>query len=90
MKKIVNGIEVEMTPEEISAREAEEEAWNNRPPPDWDALDTAEINRMLLDDGSVVRAGLEILFGVIKGTIPVTPALTKAQFVAMLKARIRT
>jgi hypothetical protein len=29
MKKIVNGIEVDMTAEEISARQTEETAWNN-------------------------------------------------------------
>jgi len=33
MFKLVNGVEVEMTPEEIAAREAEELAWANQPAP---------------------------------------------------------
>lgn len=90
MKKIVDGVEVEMTPQEVADREAEEAAWAARYIPTIDEIDQDELNRALAAEGSIVRAGLEILFGVIKGTIPVTPALTKAQFVAMLKARMRT
>jgi hypothetical protein len=59
------------------------------PPPTLDQMDTASLNDALTAPGTFTRALGEILFGVIKGTIPVTPALTKPQFVAMLKAKMR-
>lgn len=59
-------------------------------PPTPDELDLAELNAIMLAQGSVGRATLEILFGVIKGTIPVTPSLTKSQFKTMVKNMMRT
>ena len=59
------------------------------PPPDLSAIDLAELNRALTEQGSVMRALAEVVFGIAKGTIPVTPSLTKPQFVALLKDRMR-
>lgn len=55
-----------------------------------DADDLAAINAALTQPGTVTRALGEILFGVIKGTIPVQPGLTKPQFVALVKSRMRS
>lgn len=52
--------------------------------------DDTALNDALAAEGSVFRALAEIVFGVVKGTIAVTPSLTKAQFIAMLKQRMRT
>lgn len=59
-------------------------------PPDLNAIDQDALNAALAADGSVLRALAEIVFGIVKGTIPVTPSLTKQQFVTMLKAKMRT
>jgi len=85
--KIVNGVVSEMTPEEEAALEAEETAWRNRRVPTNDELDTDELNRVLAEDGSIVRALAEVLFQVAKVQ---TPTLTKQQFINLLKSKMRT
>ena len=90
MRKFLDGIEVEMSAGEIVARQVEEAAWAARRVPTNDETDQEELNRALAAEGNVARALAELLFGVIKGTIPVNPALTKPLFVAMLKAKMRT
>ena len=60
----------------------------NPNPPDFSALDQDELNRVLASPGSILRAALEIQFGMIKGTIPVNPALTPAGYKAMLRAQM--
>jgi hypothetical protein len=90
MKKVVDGKEVEMTPDEVAARQAEEAEWAARRIPTNDEIDQSALNEALTAEGSVTRAMGDILFGVIKGTIPVTPSLTKQQFVTMLRAKMRT
>lgn len=75
------------------ALEAWRQAGGVMPPkpvaPTVDEIDAAALNLALTQPGTVTRAMGEILFGVIKGTIAVTPSLTKAQFAAMLKAKMR-
>lgn len=88
MDKVVDGRVVQMTPEEVAARQAEEAAWLNRYIPTPDEANKDKINQALLENGSVVRAGLEVLFGVIKGTIPINPNTTKAQFINLLQSRM--
>ena len=85
--KIVNGVVSEMTPEEEAALEAEEQAWRDRRLPTNDELDQDELNRMLAQDGSVVRALAEVLFQVAKVQ---TPTLTKQQFITLLKSKMRS
>lgn len=65
-------------------------AFDPNAPEDLDALDNATLNAILTEPGSVVRAMAEIQFGMIKGTIPVTPSLTKQQYLGMLKQRMRS
>lgn len=92
MDKVVNGVVVQMTPEEVAVRLAEEAAWYSlhpHPPTD-DEVDQDTLNRSLAENGSFNRAIAEVLFGVIKGTIPINPNTTKAQYIALLKSRIRT
>lgn len=60
------------------------------PPPTLDQIDLRALNEALAAEGSVVRAIAEIQFGMIKGTIPVQPSLTKSAYIALLKARMRT
>lgn len=85
--KLVNGQVVPYTQEEEDARDAEELAWANRHIPTNDEIDTDELNRMLAQDGSIVRALAEVLFQVAKVQ---TPALTKQQFINLLKSKMRT
>lgn len=61
-----------------------------QPPVDLPQMDLDALNAALAQDGSVVRALAEIVFGIAKGTIPVTPSLTKQAFVTMLRAKMRT
>ncbi len=86
--KIVNGQQVPFTPEEEAARDEEELAWANRYIPTQDELNQDEINRMLAQPGSLIRAIMEVQFGQIKGTIPVTPSITVDQYKNLLKARM--
>ena len=58
-------------------------------PPTATEMDDRLLNAALVAEGSVFRAMAEVQFGMIKGTIAVTPTLTKAQYIAMLKARMR-
>lgn len=88
--KIVDGKIVEMTAEEVTARQAEDAAWAARKIPTNDEIDQDELNRALAAEGSVTRALSEIVFGIAKGTIPVTPSLTKQAFITMLRAKMRT
>lgn len=90
MKKVVNGIEIEMTADEIAVRQAEEAAWAARRIPTNDETDQDELNRALTAEGSVTRALGEIVFGLASGRIPINPSLTKQQFVTMLRAKMRT
>jgi hypothetical protein len=76
-----------ITGEEVELPDAEP---SNEPPPDLSKIDTDELNRVLAQEGSVVRALSEIVFGLAKGTITVTPSLTKQAFVTMLRAKMRT
>jgi len=85
--KFVNGEQFPFTPEEEAARDAEELAWTNRHTPTNDEIDTDELNRMLTQDGSIVRALAEVLFQVAKVQ---TPTLTKQQFINLLKSKMRT
>lgn len=55
MKKLVNGVEVEMTAEEVAAREAEEAAWANQPGP----VPASITRRQLL----IALAQMEIISG---------------------------
>lgn len=87
----MNGEEVEMTPAEVTARQAEEDAWNGQShPTNNDEIDQAELNRAILAEGSVTRAGLELLFGIMSGKIAIDPTLTKPKFITLLKGRMRT
>ena len=61
------------------------------PPPDYDAMDMAQLNAELINPGSVVRALALVIFAEInklrvKGG---DPAYTLAQFKAALKAQMR-
>lgn len=58
------------------------------PPPaiDFGSVDDAEINRLLMQPGSVVRALATVVFKDMKSR---TPSLTLAQFKAMLKNEMR-
>jgi len=85
--KLVNGQRVQFTPEEETARDAEELEWANRHIPTTDEIDTEELNRLLTQDGSVVRAIAEVLFQVAKTQVP---TLTKEQFINNLKSKMRT
>jgi hypothetical protein len=85
--KIVNGVVSSLTPEEEAVLEAEEQAWRDRRLPTNDELDQDELNRMLAQDGSVVRALAEVLFQVAKVQ---TPTLTKQQFITLLKSKMRS
>ena len=85
--KIQNGVQIPFTPEEEAARDAEEAAWAARHIPTNDELDLDELNRMLVQDGSVLRALAEVLFQVAKVQ---TPTLTKQQFINLLKSKMRT
>ncbi len=85
--KLINGEQIPFTPEEEAARDAEELEWANRHIPTADEIDTDELNRMLTQDGSVVRALAEVLFQVAKVQ---TPTLTKQQFINLLKSKMRT
>lgn len=88
MKKVVNGIEIEMTADEIAVRQAEEAAWAARRIPTNDEIDQDELNRALAAPGSLMRAIAEVQFGMIKGTIPVNPALTPATYKALLASKM--
>lgn len=55
MKKVVNGEEVDMTPSEVSARQAEEAAWAARHIPTDAEIDMDELNKALAQPGSVFR-----------------------------------
>lgn len=59
------------------------------PPLTLDQIDIAALNEALTAPGTVTRALGEVVFGIIKGTIPITPSITKQQFVALLKAKMR-
>lgn len=79
----------------IDAKTGEEVLLADAPPSDptpvdLSQIDTDALNVALVQDGSVVRALAEIVFGIAKGTIPVTPSLTKQAFVTMLRAKMRT
>lgn len=91
MIKIVNGEEVEMTDDEVKAREAEEAAWAARRIPTSDEIDQDALNKALAEPGSIVRAMADVMMAEInklrvKGG---DAAYTKAQFVAALKGKMR-
>ena len=86
--KLVNGLAVPFTPAEEAARDAEELAWANRHIPTPDEANQDAINAVLIQPGSVVRAIAEVQFAMIKGQIPVTPTITKQQYIDLLKARM--
>jgi hypothetical protein len=86
--KLVNGEQVPFTPEEEAARDAEELAWATRIIPSLDEVNQTVINKILAEPGSLVRAIAEVQFGMIKGQIPVTPTITKQQYIDLLKARM--
>lgn len=78
------------TPEKLAAYEAFLRANLPPPPPSNDELDNAQLNGLLTQPGSVVRAIAEIQFGIIKGTIAIPQVtLTPLQYRALLKARMR-
>ena len=89
MRKIVNGVSVDLTPEERAEQLAAIAAWEARHIPTEDELDTEELNRMLMQPGTVLRGLAEVVFGIAKGTIPVTPSLTVQQFRTLIKQRMR-
>ena len=88
--KLINGEQIPFTPEEEAERDAEELAWASRHIPTLDEIDTEELNKILLAEGSVTRAILETLFGMMKGTIPINPDITKQQFITAFKAKMRS
>lgn len=90
MKKLINGVVVDMTPEEAAERLAEEAAWAARHIPTDSEIDLEEINRALRQEGSLFRAIMEVQFGQIKGTIPVNPNITPVQYWTLLRSRMRT
>lgn len=55
MKKLVNGVLVDMTPEEEAARVAEDAAETAKPVLTLSEIDLAELNKLLVQDGSVLR-----------------------------------
>jgi hypothetical protein len=57
---------------------------------DFDQLDQETLNRLLADEGSIVRAILEIQFGMIKGTIPINPNITLPIYRALVRSKMRT
>lgn len=59
-------------------------------PADEARMDMDALNLVLAQEGSVFRAGMELLFGVMKGTIVVDPTLTPMKFKALLLAKMRT
>lgn len=69
--------------------------WLPMSPTDFSALDTATLNAMLVEPGSVMRAMATVMFQEINrlrvrpANSPALPAYTMAQFVAALKANIR-
>lgn len=71
------------------------DGWLPLPPPDFSALDTAALNAMLVEPGSVVRAIATVMFQEINrlrvrpANSPALQAYTMAQFIAALKANIR-
>lgn len=91
MRKAVNGEVVEMTADEIAARQAEEAAWAARPIPTDDEIDQAALNVALVEPGSVVRALGLVMFAEINKLRVKTgdPAYTMLQFTAALKAKMR-
>lgn len=65
---------------------------SNAPLPDYSAIDTAALNAALAQDGSVVRAIAEVMFSEVNilRTAAGLAVRTKPQFVAALKAQMRT
>lgn len=63
--------------------------------PDWNTLDTATLNAILIEPGSVVRAVALMALQEINrlrvrpANSPALPAYTTAQFIAALKANMR-
>jgi len=92
MRKIVNGIEVDMMPAEEAARLAEDAAWEARHIPTLDEIDQDELNRILVAEGSVTRAIMELMLIEINKLRAdhSRPPYTKAQFITALKAQMRT
>ncbi len=89
--KLVNGVQIALTPEEEAARDAEELAWANRVIPTADELDQDTINRVLTEPGSFTRALAEVVFQEIN-TLRARAGLTertKQQFTDALKAKMR-
>lgn len=91
MQKMVNGVLVDMTPEEEAARLAEELAWANRHIPTIDEIDTEELNRVLLSEGSVLRAICELMLQEINNlrVRAGLTAYTRQQFVTALRNKMR-
>lgn len=56
---------------------------------DTSAIDTASLNATLIENGSVLRGLALVVFGISKGTIAIDPNRTQAQFVALVKAKMR-
>lgn len=56
---------------------------------DLSQIDTDALNAALIEPGSILRALAFVVFGIAKGTIPVNPSLTQAQFKALVKAQMR-
>lgn len=65
---------------------------SNEPPPDFPKLDTDTLNAVLAQDGSVVRALAEVMFAEVNilRTAAGLQARAKPQFIAALKAQMRT
>lgn len=89
-QEIVNATTAAWTPEIKAVWEAFLRA--NLPPPlDLDVLDTEAINRLLIADGSVVRAMAQVQFALInevralKGQAPITVAQYKAQLKSLIR-----
>lgn len=78
--------------EAIDDQTAEVQAYLNPVPPTQDEIDTARINRALLEDGSVVRAMNEVMFDMFNEIrlLQGNSVITKQQYVDFLKAKIRT
>lgn len=91
MKKIVNGEEIDMTPTEIAARQAEEAAWAARHIPTDAEIDMEELNRALAQPGSVFRGFVLVMLDEINAlrTRPANSPALQPRTVDQIKPAIQ-
>jgi hypothetical protein len=76
------------TPAQKAAAQAVVDAFDYNAPDDTDEINQRVLNAALIEPGSVLRAIAEIQFGMIKGTIPVDPTMTLAQYRTLVKSKM--